>query len=145
MRPLLVSCLFALVACDPVWKVENVATARPEATPTEQCIGDGLRATGLEVKDSDSVAKPAAGWNVRGHGSWMTVTWDPKKPEALTFLASGVGTQPPTGAVDGYRRMRDEVIAKLVPACGTWDVGPETCQRTPCAPVTPPPATTPPT
>jgi hypothetical protein len=70
----------------------------------------------------------------------MTVTWDPNKPEALTFLASGVGTQPPSGAVEGYRQMRGEVIARLVPACGTWDVGPETCWRLTCEPVPATPA-----
>src|SRR4051812_33948165 len=70
--------VFLVAACDPVWHVDNVATAKQPATPTEACVEGAIKASGLKVSDVSGQAsnRPARDWYVGG----ARVQWDPKTP-----------------------------------------------------------------
>lgn len=132
---LLLSLSASLVACDPVWRVENVATAKATTRTDAACIEAGLAGSGFAVASAnDSYAPPVRGWLVGDPGrTRMRVSWDPRTAQTIQLAIAGVGTQAPHGAPEAYRQMRDTVIAKLGEACGPFDVGPESCARVPCA------------
>lgn len=125
----------SLVACDPVWRVENVATAKATTKTDAACIEAGLAGSDFAVASAnDSYAPPVRGWLVGDPArTQMRVSWDPRTAQTIQLAIAGVGTQAPQGAPEAYRQMRDAVIAKLGETCGPFDVGPESCSRVPCA------------
>jgi hypothetical protein len=131
MRTLLIFC--ALGGCDPVWHIENAATAQASTQPDAACIEDVLRASGYPVKPSEIQAAPVHGWYVgTTTRPELRVTWDPRQPQTLALEMLGVGTQPPTGSVPAYRTMRDAVMTEVAQTCGPFELGPESCARLEC-------------
>ena len=127
MRLLLFVCL--LGACDPVWKIENVATASAGTQADGTCIETALKQTGYEVKPSGEVAAPKRGW----YAGNIRVTWDPARAQVVDLAVYGVGTQPPYGTLPTFRTRRDMIMTKLNETCGPFELGPESCQRVDCS------------
>ncbi len=133
MRLLLAIC--CLAACDPGWHVRNVATASSTTNTDAACIEAGLQASGYPVKRVSSEKAKAIEWYVGGsEHAQMRVNWDPSKPTVIDLAVLGVGTAPPSGAVENYRKVRDTTVAKLTETCGPFQVSDEECMRvTGCA------------
>jgi len=131
MRKLLLLC--ALAGCDPVWHIDTVATAQPTTRTEAACVEAGLHATGYYVRRNEQIKAPHY-WYVGGAPQAVTVSWDQRTPTKLELHAGGMGTGPQRGAPEHYRKVRDAIVASVSETCGSYDLGPEDCARTPCKP-----------
>lgn len=127
--------LFALLAllvgaCDPPWRVESIATARPPTHVHPACIDAALVATRNRVTRGPLFDGYPREWGFGYYG--LQLSWDPTKPTVVQLWRSGVGA----GSVErlrDFRTERDRVLRALTQACGPLEPRvTERCVRMDC-------------
>jgi hypothetical protein len=123
--------LFVVAGCDPGWEIKNPATASKQVDAA--CVEAGLRTWTPDVKVTPSIHGEEVHFDAKAPATApypVHLHWRASKPNEIEISVFALGEHAPTKALEGYRTVRDEVVAQIGASCGaTVALGPEHCQR----------------